>query len=141
MTEDFNHLFERLQGSLDTMRTDPQAAADFALPEVEAHGTALEEQIRVTMGTEEFTELTIDPRAMRQSNAELAHHLLEAFNAALADHNRQLATALTAQHPATDESLQSELRQIQNQSVRAMKTYTDSLMDALGQVRRLSERE
>ncbi len=143
MTEDFNAVLERLQGNLSQFVDDPQSAAgEFQIPEVEGHGTALDEQINVTMSQEKFTELTIDPRAMRLANAQLAEHLLEAFNAALEDHNRQMMEQLTQQHPTGDgESLQQDLRQIQADSLQAMKKYTDSLFDALGQVRRLSGQE
>lgn len=141
MTDDFNELMNRLQGSLTQMADDPQAAAnEFALPEIEGHASVFDDKIRVTMDSEGFRDLTIDPRAMRLSNAELAEQLLDLFNKALQDHNEKMMQALTEQHPSGDnENLQSELRQIQTQSVQAMKKYTDSLFDALGQVRRISE--
>lgn len=140
MTDDFSQILDRLQGNLGALAKDPSAAAsDFEAPEVEGHGTAHEEQIRVTMASGKFTELTIDPRAMRLANAELAEHLLAAFNQALEEHTQRSAEALLEQHPSLDpETMQAELRQIQTQSLQAMKKYTDSMFDALGQMNRIN---
>lgn len=140
MTDSFDELLTRLQGRLTEAAegATTQTGAGYTLPEVEATATAHDEQISVTMTNNEFTALKIDARAMRLTNDELSAHVLEAFNAALRAFAEKMTETLQNPDQATDfTSLQGDLRDIQNQSVTAMRTYTDSLFEALAQARRL----
>lgn len=140
MTDSFNELLTRLQSSLSTVAgagTDPTTGDD-SLPQVEVTTTAHDEQIIVTMSNHEFTALKIDARAMRLTNDELSDHLLTALNAALQAYAEKMAAALQDPENATElAALQTELRDIQTQSVSAMQTYTSELFNALDQARRL----
>lgn len=131
---DFDDVLSRLQGPLG--RINAGEAGTPELPTVRGEGSTEDEQIRVAMEGGEFNELTIDARAMRRSNAELADQILVAVNAALADHTAKVAEAMADRADLGD--LQNELAQLRQDSLHAMKTYTESLFDALGQMNRIN---
>ncbi|MDN5726373.1 MAG: hypothetical protein L0G99_10665 [Propionibacteriales bacterium] len=140
---DFEDVLRRLQGHVDRAadpataqgKTDP---AEFALPEVRGEGVGLNGKIRAVFERDKFTEFTIEARVMGRTNAELSQGILAAINGAIEDHTRKLAEAVKESGEQTEfASLQADLRDIQTQSLSAMKTYTDSMFDALGQMKRL----
>lgn len=147
MTDSFDQLLGQLHQQLSTAAsrtkggTDAQGAAgaetaEPEVPDVETTATALDEQVRVTMSGNRFTALKIDARAMRQTNDELAEHVLEAFNRVMEQHSRALADAYLADNSTDFGALAADVRTMQSQSVEAMRTYTESLYSALDQARR-----
>ncbi|MFX4273203.1 hypothetical protein ACQBAR_00190 [Propionibacteriaceae bacterium Y1685] len=139
----FEDVLRRLQGHLDRA-ADPKApqpgseGEEFALPEVKGEGTGMDGKIRAVFERDKFTEIAIEARVMGKTNAELSDGILEAINGAIEDHTQKLTAAVEESGEQTDfESLQADLRDIQAQSLTAMKSYTDSMFDALGQMKRL----
>lgn len=141
MTDSFDQLLTRLQSSLAAVASGDASptAGDTPLPPVAVTTTAHDEQISVTMSNNEFTALKINARAMRLTNDQLSEHILTALNAALQAYAEKMAEALQNPENATDlAALQTELRDIQAQSVSAMQSYTSELFSALDQARRLA---
>lgn len=139
MTDSFDDVLTRLTRRVGDQATRTEATeAGFDLAEVRGEGEARDGELRVVMQAGRFTEVTIDVRAMRLSNVELAEALLEAVNAASDAHAAALAEAVREDAGTDFGALQADLRDIQTQSLTAMRTYTDSLFDALAQARRLA---
>lgn len=133
MTADFEDVLSRLNDTVDQAAVSTELGE---LPEVEGEATAYDERISVKVRSGKVTDLEIQPLAMRLSNAELAEHLTTAVNDALADYAEKITAALTETESTDFGSLMNSTRQLQTDSLRAMKAYTESLFDALNQVKR-----
>ncbi|OYN98953.1 hypothetical protein B0O41_2352 [Propionibacteriaceae bacterium ES.041] len=133
MTADFEDVLSRLNDTVDQAATSPELGE---LPEVEGEAAAYDDRISVKVRAGKVTDLEIQPLAMRLSNADLAEHVTTAVNAALADYAEKITAALTETETTDFGSLMTSTRQLQNDSLRAMKAYTESLFDALNQVKR-----
>ncbi|MVA76758.1 YbaB/EbfC family DNA-binding protein [Auraticoccus sp. F435] len=139
MTDGFEDVLRRLDGRLtEVVEGREDLAEGVQLAEVRGVGEAADGRIRAVMAGGTFTELTIEPAAHRMSHVELAEAVLEAVNAAAAEHARLLTEAVQAADSTDLGRLQGDLRQLQSQSLTAMRTYTESLFDALAQARRLA---
>ncbi|MDG4821382.1 hypothetical protein O7635_05875 [Asanoa sp. WMMD1127] len=96
-----------------------------------AHGTGLAADglIEVTVEGGRLSDVVVDPRAMRLPAAAFADQLREAVNAALRDADATAATdAAALPDPAR---LAQQLDELQNQSVRQMARYTQSISDVM----------
>ncbi|GIF72076.1 YbaB/EbfC family nucleoid-associated protein [Asanoa siamensis] len=89
-------------------------------------GVAADGLIQVTAESGRLTEVLIDPRAMRMLPTELADHLREAVNSALA--REEVTEAAALPDPA---ALARQLEELQNQSVRQMARYTQSISEVM----------
>lgn len=133
MTADFEDVLSRLNDTVDQAAVSTELGE---LPDVGGEATAYDERISVMVRSGKVTDLEIQPLAMRLSNAELAEHLTTAVNDALADYAEKITAALTETESTDFGSLMNSTRQLQTDSLRAMKAYTESLFDALNQVKR-----
>lgn len=106
------------------------AATPFTVPEVEAEGASRDDLVTVRMAAGRATGVTIDPRAMRLTNVELADLVTEATNAAVQAHNDALAAAL--QDRQTDfGALREKLDSIGADAQRSMDRYLDTMYEVL----------
>lgn len=132
MSAEFEDIFSRLTDKVD------EAAAGSKLgemPDVEGMGTAHDERITVKVRQGQVRELEIQPLAMRLSNVDLAEKLTAAVNDALGDYAEKITEALS--ESSTDfVALGQSTRKLREDSLKAMKQYTESLFDALNQVKR-----
>ncbi|NNG18914.1 hypothetical protein HJ590_04880 [Naumannella sp. ID2617S] len=132
MTADFEDVLSRLNDTVDQAARGERPSQ---LPEVEGEATAYDDRITVKVRAGKVTGLEIQPLAMRLSNVELAEQLSTAVNEALVDYADKVTAALMDSD--TDfGSLGRSTRQIQQDGLKAMKAYADSLFDALNQVKR-----
>jgi hypothetical protein len=96
-------------------------------------GAAAGAQVRVTAAAPgELTGLEIDPRLLRLPAAELAAHVVDAVNAALADLR---AKAVEAATPVDVDRLGSQLADLHNESIRQMQRFTSAITGAVDQIR------
>jgi hypothetical protein len=113
------------------MRTS--TSTDDAEP-AEGVGAAMDGAIRVTAALPGLvTSLELDPKVMRSSSRELAHHVTEAVNAALADLRTQVAGAAV---PVDPKALSAQVAQLQDESIRQMERFTSAIGQAIEQIRR-----
>ncbi|TYK48931.1 YbaB/EbfC family DNA-binding protein [Actinomadura decatromicini] len=97
-------------------------------------GAADEERVRATAVAGRLTGLEIDPRAMRNSPAELGEHIAAAANAALDDLRARSASAST--EPVVDPAaLVQTLRAVQEQGMRQMALINQAVGEALAKAR------
>jgi hypothetical protein len=120
-------------GGLEQLRRelhDLAAAAPGADGEpVEGYGEAAEGLVRVVVENGRLTIVELDPRVMRLGAADLAEAFVAAANDALADlESKYPAMAYPAIDPA---ALEAQLAEVQEQSVRQMRQYNQSINDAL----------
>ncbi|MFI0404523.1 YbaB/EbfC family nucleoid-associated protein [Actinomadura sp. 3N508] len=100
--------------------------------EVEGQGTAADGKVRVVAGAGgELTSVELDPRAMRMPSEELAEEIRTAVNDALRELRAKSRTADTAIDP---EVLAGRLRDAQDQGLRQMAAFTQSLDDLMKQI-------
>ena len=92
-------------------------------------GVGADGLIQVTAEGRRLTEVVVDPRAMRLSTQELGDELLSAVNAALAEADPASAPEAAAlPDPA---ALTRQLEELQNQSLRQMARYTQSISEVM----------
>jgi DNA-binding protein YbaB len=129
----FDQLFEQTKQALQAVRAgrpDGAPAADAVVGE----GSAADGQVTVTAkpgGTIE--RLVVSPRLLREGIEAVCEHVTVAVNAALADlRTKSSADQAGAADPA---ALAGQLRDLQDESMRKMASYSQALTDALAQVR------
>lgn len=137
----FDEVLTRLQRHVDRIAEGDEAArAGFALPDgITGEGSSDRDRVKVRVSGGEVTDVQIDIRALRQDTAELGRQVKDAVNAALTDHAAQVAAAM-ADEQSDFSSLQTDLRDIQAQSLQAMTTYTNSMFAALDQMRTIAKK-
>ena len=97
-------------------------------------GTAMDGAIRCTAELPGLvTSLEFDPTVMRSSSRDLAHHVAEAVNAALADLRGQVAGAAA---PVDPKALSAQVAQLQDESIRQMERFTSAIGQAIERIRR-----
>jgi DNA-binding protein YbaB len=127
---------------LDRMLTETRKLLGQAQPgtsgePAEGRGSAADGRIRVVAGPGgEITSIELDPRVMRMASQELAEHLTEAVNQALRELRAQATTADTAIPP---EVLAQRLAEVQDQGLRQMAVFTQSLQDVMARLGRRAE--
>jgi hypothetical protein len=105
---------------------DAMAGAASAVP---SSGTGADGLIEVIAEGQRLTSVTVDPRAMRLPAEEFGAELLSAVNAALASADpASAAEAAALPDPA---ALSRQLEELQNQSVRQMERYTQSISEVM----------
>jgi DNA-binding protein YbaB len=115
---------EALSATRQALREASPATEPMPGTGVAAHGL-----IRVTAEAGRLSEVVVDPRAMRLPPAEFAEQLREAVNSALAEADATAAPEAAAlPDPAT---LARQLEELQNQSVRQMTRYTQSISEVM----------
>ncbi|HEY3630127.1 MAG TPA: YbaB/EbfC family nucleoid-associated protein [Jatrophihabitantaceae bacterium] len=102
---------------------------------IEAVGTAGDdEQIRVTVRTPgEVTSIQLDPRAMRLPSEDLAEQLTLAVNQAL---TALRANAVAAVAPVDLDTLNGQLENLHQESIRQMERFSSAVGGAVDQIRR-----
>jgi hypothetical protein len=100
-------------------------------------GEALEGKLRITITQGRVSEVTLEPRAMREASEDLAAAIQEAVNLAIEAHNAQLAAGLPGT-PSVDE-LTRTLDEITSNSTAAMEQAGESMRQAMANVQRISE--
>lgn len=129
-SEGFDELLGRARQAMESVRagTDPTAEP------LEAVGTAGDGKVRVTVRSPgRVSALELDPRMMRLGSEELAQHLVTAVNAAL---DELRARTVDTVAPVDLNSLNSQLADLHNESVRQMERFTSAIGAAVAQIRR-----
>ncbi len=129
MSQPFDDVFDRLVtevGRAEALQTQPVQPAVPVEVEVSGH----EDRIRIRLVAGQVAELTLHPAAMRLSNAELADHLRETFNEALAAYQSAVVQAVTEDDTDLG-ALQHRLRDIQRETARSMQRYSDQMLAML----------
>jgi|GEM_PF-4009353 len=123
---EFDAILERLQ-----VQAQQAAATPVGLPEVTSEGASDNEQVRATVSSGKLQSVTIDPRAMRLTNAELADLVVEAVNAAIEAQNAAVTAAM--QDESTDfGQLNRNLDEIRSDANQTMAKYLDAMTEMLG---------
>ncbi|WP_116067189.1 YbaB/EbfC family DNA-binding protein [Asanoa ferruginea] len=92
-------------------------------------GVGADGLIQVTAEGQRLTSVTVDPRAMRLPAEEFGAELLSAVNAALASGDpAPVPEAAALPDPA---ALSRQLEELQNQSLRQMARYTQSISEVM----------
>ena len=117
---ELEEILARVGAELDT------AMPEIEIPAVEAEGTSEDEQVRITVANGQVTDVSIDPRSLRKSSAELADDIKAATNAALQAHAQALMAAMQEQStdPAT---LRTDLDGVRDQAVKSLSEYLDTM--------------
>lgn len=132
MTENYSRVFRDLDAQ--TRRAAEGGFAARTLPQPEVSGASEQDEVRVSLTGGRVTDVEIDVRAMRLSNAELGEKVADAMNAALQAHATAIADAMADQR--TDfGKLREELTQMGQEAQRAMERYTAGMNDSLAQAR------
>lgn len=128
MSTDFSAIFDNL---VEQANAAAESESGFEPPEpVIAEGTAFDDRIRVRIENGRVTEFDLRPEAMRLTNADLADHLVTAVNQALTGYQQALTEAMTDEQTDFGQ-LQSQLRDLQSESLRAIDKYTDAMGEML----------
>jgi DNA-binding protein YbaB len=130
----FDQLFEQTRQALEAVRAGRPDSADDGEP-VTGEGTAADGQVTVTAAKGgKIERIVVSPRLLRDGIEAVCEHIVVAVNAALADLRVKSAgdQALGAADPA---ALAGQLREVQDESLRKMASYSQALTDALAQVR------
>lgn len=99
---------------------------------MEGHGAAADGKVKVVAGAGgELTSVELDPRAMRMPSEELADALRSAVNEALRELRSRSRAAETAIDP---DVLAQGLRDAQDQGLRQMAAFTQSLDDLMTRI-------
>jgi YbaB/EbfC DNA-binding family len=129
--EGLDNLLSDTRRLIDSMRTS--APTDNGEPP-EGVGTAMDGAIRCTAGLPGLvTSLELDPKVMRHASRDLAHHVAEAVNAALADLRAKVTGTVT---PVDPNVLSAQVAQLQDESIRQMERFTSAIGLAIEQIRR-----
>jgi hypothetical protein len=101
---------------------------------VQGTGEAADGMVRVVAEGGKISKVELNPRVMRLASESLAEELAKAVNAALAD----LASKAVAEvSPLGDPAvLEAKLAELQDQSVRQMARYSQSLSEMLARLDR-----
>ncbi|WP_328470043.1 hypothetical protein OHA21_03480 [Actinoplanes sp. NBC_00393] len=121
-------LLERANAALDRAVTQPTAGRQNA----EGHASGADGLIQVRVTPSRLESLQIDAHAMRMGSAELAAEIRAAVNrafTALAEDDDPEATAQAAR--SAGEALAGELRDIQNESMRSMAMFVQTMQDTV----------
>jgi DNA-binding protein YbaB len=128
---EFDDLFEQARQALDQVRRG-EPAADAPEPEP-VSGDAAEGRVRAVLApTGKLTEITVDPKLLREGIEEVCAQIVVAVNAAI-DELRARATPVGAVDP---ETLAATLREVQTESARRMAAFGTVVDDV---VKRLIE--
>lgn len=130
----FDQLFEQTKQALEAARAGRPESTGDAEP-VTGEGTAADGQVKVTAAAGgKIEQIVVSPRLLRDGIEAVCEHIVVAVNAALADLRTKSAgdQALGAADPA---ALAGQLRDLQDESMRKMASYSQALTDALAQVR------
>jgi hypothetical protein len=100
-------------------------------------GEALDGKLRITVTSGKVSDVTLEPRAMREASEDLAAAIQVAVNQAIEAHNAQLAAGLPGT-PSVDE-LSRTLDDITSDSTRAIAQAGESMRQAMANVQRISE--
>ncbi len=129
-SEAFRELFDNLDAQLQQAQNSSAVPAELTENPVTAEGSDDDDRLRVTVTNGRLTEVTIQPQLLRLGNAELAalfvtatNNALEAYQAALMESLRDLSPDLGA--------LQGQVRQVQEESLRSLNAYADSMLEML----------
>ncbi len=112
----------------------PSPGPDLESSPVTAEGTAADERLRVTVTNGRVQEVSLQPQLLRLSNAELGDHIAEAVNNALEAYQTALMAQLSQLSPDLG-AVRDQVRQIQEDSIRSLDAYTDSMLQMLRQVK------
>ncbi|MDO5287209.1 MAG: YbaB/EbfC family nucleoid-associated protein [Actinomycetia bacterium] len=112
----------------------PSPGPDLESSPVTAEGTAADERLRVTVTNGRVQEVSLQPQLLRLSNAELGDHIAEAVNNALEAYQTALMAQLSQLSPDLG-AVREQVRQIQEESIRSLDAYTDSMLQMLRQVK------
>ncbi|WUI01184.1 YbaB/EbfC family nucleoid-associated protein [Spirillospora sp. NBC_00431] len=126
---EFERMLSETRALLDQVRGGgtPPGAED-----VEGHGAAADGKVKVVAGAGgELTSVELDPRAMRMPSEELADALRSAVNEALRELRSRSRAAETAIDP---DVLAQGLRDAQDQGLRQMAAFTQSLDDLMTRI-------
>ena len=129
MSTDISALFDKLVEQANHTADKDDQTFEPAAPVV-AEGTAFKERIRVRIENGKVTEFDLRPEAMRLTNADLGDHLVTAVNAALAAYQQAMTEAITDEQTDFGQ-LQSQLRDMQSESLRVIDKYTDAMGEML----------
>lgn len=117
----FDHVFAQLAEQARAVQQRPMRT-----PEVEAEGRSRDDLVTITLRGQEFTDATVDPRAMRESNADLAELFTQAANDALRKHQEAMVEAL--QSDETDfGALNKQLESVRNEANQSAQRYLESM--------------
>ncbi|HEV7713799.1 MAG TPA: hypothetical protein VGP16_36735 [Asanoa sp.] len=115
--------------ALSAARQALQDAMAGAAPAGPSSGTGADGLIEVTAEGQRLTSVVVDPRAMRLPAEAFGAELLSAVNAALASADPPSAPEAAAlPDPA---ALSRQLEELQNQSLRQMARYTQSISEVM----------
>ncbi len=131
--EMFRQLFDDLDTQLTQAQT-PTTSPDLENNPVTAEGTAADERLRVTITNGRVVEVSLQPQLLRLGNAELGDHITEAVNNALEAYQTALMAALAELSPDLGQ-VRQQVRQIGEDSIRSLDTYTDTMLQMLKQAR------
>lgn len=127
---EFDRMLSQTRELLDQMRggrADPAGGED-----VEGRGEAADGKVKVVAGSGgELTSVELDPRVMRMASEELAEELKTAVNAALRELRSRAQAAETPIDPAV---LTGLLRETQDQGLRQMAAFTQSLDELMTRI-------
>lgn len=128
MSTDFSALLDNLVAQASHTS---EAQQEFEpIEPVIGEGTAFNERVRVRIENGKVTEFDLRPEAMRLTNADLGGHLVTAVNAALVAYQQAMVEAVTDEQTDFGQ-LQSQLRDMQAESLRVIDRYTDAMGEML----------
>lgn len=131
--EMFRQVFRDLDAELGRVET-VSPGPDLEASPVTAEGTAADERLRVTITNGRVVEVSLQPQLLRLGNAELGDHITEAVNNALEAYQTALMAALAELSPDLGQ-VRQQVRQIGEDSIRSLDTYTDTMLQMLKQAR------
>jgi DNA-binding protein YbaB len=131
-TDGVERMFGDLRRTLESMRADRPVAED---AELRGEGESESGQVRVTVvGPSRVESVRLDPRAMRMDSQTLGEEIVTALNAAFADLRAKAVTATPDTAPVDTAALASQLRELQDQSVRRMAQFGQAMNQVLAQL-------
>ena len=132
----FERVLAETRRTLEEIRAGSGGAGAGEAPEIRGEGVAADGQVLATARTGGRLEsVQLDPRALRMGSQALGEQIVLAVNAAL-DSLQTQAGAQAAPPAADPAALAERMRELQDQSVRQMYVFSQSIADAVDRISR-----
>jgi hypothetical protein len=127
-----DELLAQTRRSLEAISTARAGDTD---GESSGSGEALDGQVRASVTGGRLVSLTVEPRLMRLPSGDLCEQIMVAVNAALDDARAAPGADAASPAPVDPQALASQLRGVQEQSLRQMSTFSTAMNELLARMR------